>query len=97
MQQVNYANISQILVFTWFAVSVFIAVVGTVAFRLWLRRLGVRLVLGLAGTPGYMEYGYLKWCRTQGRRPNRGIIVFRAVSAINAIIASVFFVAITGR
>ena len=78
----------------WFAASVFIVVVSTFALWLWLLRQGVKLLFIWIGTPGYLEYAYLQWCRNKGQRPNRGIIAFRAVMIINVIIAAIFFIAV---
>ena len=86
----NYPSTAEFLIFLWFAVSVFIAVVGTFVFWFGLRRRGVRLVFGLTGIPGYMEIAYIEWCRTRGRRPNISMLVFRGASIINVIVAAIF-------
>ena len=93
----NSLSTGEILIIIWFAVSVLIAVVGTFVFWLWLVRRGVKLTFMWTGTPGYLEYTYLKWCRGEGRTLNRGIIVFRAVSIINVVIAAAFFIAFAAR
>jgi hypothetical protein len=95
--QMNYPDTVEILIMIWFAVSALVAVIGTVVFWLWLLRRGVKLSFTWSGTPGYLEYAYIKWCRSQGRRPNRGIIAFRAISIVNAIIAAAFVIAISKR
>lgn len=86
--QVNYPSMSEILIFIWFALSVFIAVTGTVVLWFWLRRRGVKLVYGLTGVPGYMERAYVAWCRNNGQQPNKTMIVLRAISIINLIVAA---------
>lgn len=88
----NYPSTGAVFIIVWFAVSILIEVIGTFVFWIWLRKRGLKLVFGLTGTPGYMEYTYLKWCRSQLRRPNTGMLVFRAVSLINVIIAGIFFI-----
>ena len=94
--QVNYPSTGEILIFLWFAGSVFVAIAGTFVLWFWLRRHGVRLVYGLAGIPGYMEYAYFQWCRSQGRSSRR-MLVLRAISIINVIVAAVFFITIVSR
>lgn len=86
--QVTNPSIGEIVVFVWFGVSVIVAVAGTVALWFWLRRLGVRLVYGLAGVPGYMEHAYTAWCRSQGLKPNRTVILLRVISLINVAVAA---------
>ncbi len=88
--QVNYPSTGEIFVMIWFSVSVIIEIISSVLLWLWLRRRGVRLVFSLTGIPGYIERAYLVWCRSQGR-PCRRVLVLRAVSIINVIIAAVFF------
>ncbi len=93
----SYSGTGEILIIIWFAVSVLIAVVGTFVFWLWLVRRGVKLTFMWTGTPGYLEYAYVKWCRSEGRPLNRGVIVFRAVSIINVVIAAAFFIAFAAQ
>ena len=93
----NYPVTGEILIFIWFVVSILMAVVGTFVFWLWLVRRGVKLSLMWTGTPGCLEYAYLKWCRSQGRRPSRGLLVFRTVLIINVITAAAFFIAFASR
>ncbi len=95
--QMNYPSTGEVLIIIWFAVSVLIAVIGTFVFWIWLVRRGVKLVFMWTGTPGYLEYAYLKWCRSQGVRPSRRIIFFRIVSIINVVVAAAFFIAFCSR
>ncbi len=87
--QVTEPSTGQLVVFVWFAVSVIVAVVGTVALWIWLRRQGVQLVYGLAGIPGYMEHAYIAWCRSQRVKPNKTVILLRAISIVNVVLAAV--------
>ena len=80
-------TVQLILVF-WFASAVAIAVLGNFVFLLWLQKRGVRLFLGLAGTPGYLDYIYIRWCKTQGRSP-KFILYLRCLSFVNVIAATV--------
>lgn len=88
----EYPNPVDIVVIIWFALSVIIAVFGTFVFWIWLRRSGIKLFFGLIGTPGYLEYAYLKWCRAQHISPKRGILFVRVLSIINVIIAGISFI-----
>jgi len=89
----NNSNTSlyEIIIFIWFASSVLIAVVGNFAFWIWLRRRGIKLIFGLVGTPGYLDYVYLKWCREQGRS-GKAIIILRVLSVSNVIAAGIVFI-----
>lgn len=84
-------SIGKIFIIVWFAMSVLITVIGNFVFWFWLRRRGVNLLFRLVGTPGYLEYVYLKWCQSQ-RRPSTGVLVFRVISLINFIVAAIFFI-----
>ena len=77
----------------WFASAIFIAVIQNVVFMHWLKKLGVRLIFGLAGTPGYLDYVYFNWCKSQGRSPKR-ILILRALCLANVILAAVVVVPI---
>jgi hypothetical protein len=68
--------------------SVLIEVVGNLTFIFWLKKLGVRLIFGFSGIPGYPERAYVKWCRTQGCSP-KFILVLRCLSFLNMILAAV--------
>jgi len=72
----------------WFASAIFIAVIQNVVFMHWLKKQGVRLIFGLAGTPGYLDYVYFNWCKSQGRSPKR-ILILRALCLANAILAAI--------
>jgi hypothetical protein len=80
-------TIIQIIAFSWFASAIFIAVIQNVVFMHWLKKLGVRLMFGLAGTPGYLDYVYFNWCKSQGRSPKR-ILILRAICFANVILAA---------
>ena len=77
--------------FLWFASAIFIAVIQNVVFMYWLKKQGVRLIFGLAGTPGYLDYVYFNWCKSQGRSPKR-ILVLRALCLANVILAAIVVV-----
>jgi len=96
--QVNYLGMTMFRVFVnvWFAASVVIQVASSIVFWFWLRRRGVRLVYGLAGIPGYLERAYLGWCRSQGRSGTT-VIVLRAMSVINVIVAAVVAAMLLGE
>lgn len=83
---------AEIVIMVWFVASVLITVIGTFGFWIWLLRRGVKLLFMWVGTPGYLEYAYLKWCRNQGCPPNKFLVSFRAISVINVIIAAAFFI-----
>ncbi len=79
---------AQLIIVFWFASAVAIAVIGNFVFLFWLQRQRVRFCLGLAGTPGYLDYIYIRWCKTQGHPPTF-ILFLRWLSFANAIIAAV--------
>src|SRR5208283_5843880 len=81
-EKMHNPNTYEIFVIIWFVVSGVIAVLGTPIFWLWLLRRGAGPSFFWAGTPGYLEYVYVKWCRTQGRPPNKAIIIFRCSTTI---------------
>jgi len=72
----------------WFTSAVFIAVIQNVVFMHWLKKQGVRISFGLAGTPGYLDYIYWKWCKSQERSPKR-ILVLRALCVANVVLAAI--------
>ena len=90
--QVNYPGSGQIAIMIWFALSVLVEIVSGIMLWFWLRRQGVKLSYLMVKMPGNMEAAYVKWCRSQGRAPNKKVLVFRAVSLINAIIAGILFI-----
>jgi type IV secretory pathway TraG/TraD family ATPase VirD4 len=94
--QMNYLGTGEIFVMVWFSVAVIIEIISSIVLWFWLRRHGVKFVFGLAGIPGYMERAYLAWCRSQGH-PCTRVLVLRAVSIINVIVAAIFFIAIATR
>lgn len=81
----------QIIIVFWFVSAVFITVIQNVIFMHWLKKFGVRYNFGLAGTPGYLDYVYFNWCKSEGRSPKR-ILLLRALCLANAIIAAIVFI-----
>jgi predicted secreted protein len=81
----NHPCTFEVFVMIWFAVSVALAVIGN----------GAELSFFWAGTPGYLDNVYVKWCRTRGQSPNRWLLIFRVVSIISALIAGIFFILIS--
>jgi hypothetical protein len=72
----------------WFCSAIFIEVMQNVVFRHWLKKQGVQIFFGLAGTPGYLDYVYWKWCKSQGHSPKR-ILVLRGLCLANVILAAI--------
>jgi hypothetical protein len=73
----------------WFASAIFIGVIQNIVFLHWLKKKqGVRIFFGLAGTPGYLDYVYWKWCKSQGCSPKR-ILILRALCFANVILAAI--------
>ena len=87
----------EIMIMLWFAVSVFVTIISTFVFWIWLIRHGVKLTYMWVGTPGYLEFAYLKWCRSQGRLPSKIVVSFRTISIINVIVAAVFLIAVASK
>lgn len=81
-------TVGQLIVVLWFCSAIAIAVFGNLVFLIWLKKLGVRPILGLAGTPGYLDYVYVRWCRTQRRSPSL-ILALRCLSLVNVILAAI--------
>jgi len=77
----------------WFASGVIIAVIQNFVFMYWLKKQGVRFNFGLAGTPGYLDCIYVKWCKSQGRSPKR-ILLLRVLCLANAILAAIVMMCI---
>ncbi len=90
--QTTYPSIGQIVIMVWFSISVIIAIVGTFVLWFWLRRRGIKLIFMLTATPGYLEYSYVKWCRSQGQHPKPIVLIFRTHSLMNAIVAGILFI-----
>ncbi len=74
----------------WFATSVVFAVGGNLVLYLWLLRRGAPIRFIWAGTPGYLDHHYRKWCEANGRSP-RAVIRVRWVSLVNALVAFAAF------
>lgn len=80
----------------WFAASVAIHVLGTVALRIWLAYHRVDISFLKSGIPFYLEKRYREWAESVGRSP-RLLLNLRSLSTFNAVIASVVFaVVVTG-
>lgn len=77
------------LILIWFAAAILAEVIGMLVFAWRLRRRGVRLVFGLVGIPGYLEYQYARWCASRGESPRR-VIALRALLLLNMILAILF-------
>lgn len=76
-----------ILLLVWFGLSIAIAVLGNFAFYLWLLQKGVRVRFAFAGTPGYLDFLYVQWCR-ENRVPARPVIAVRLLLFLNVIAAA---------
>jgi len=70
----------------WFVTAILAEVIGLLVFALWLRRRGVRLVFGLIGVPGYLEYRYAHWRASRGESPRRAIAL-RLLLLLNMMLA----------
>jgi hypothetical protein len=81
----------QLICISWFVLAVVIEVLGNLAFLFWLKKLGVRLTFGVRGMPGYLEYAYFNWCKSQGRSPV-WILALRGVSFANLILAAIIVI-----
>jgi hypothetical protein len=81
----------KVVLMIWFVVSGLIETFSSILFRIWLWRRGVRFKYGMmAGIPGILECGYVRWRRSQERSPNRLFLIFRFVSMINVIVSAYF-------
>ena len=81
----------QIIGALWFSSAIFIEVIQNVVFTHWLKKRGVRFVFGLAGTPGYLDYVYFNWCKSQGRSARR-VLILRTLCLVNVILAAVIVI-----
>lgn len=77
------------LILIWFASAILAEVIGMLIFAWQLRRSGARLVFGMVGVPGYLEYHYAQWCNSRRESP-RNVIVLRALLLLNMILAILF-------
>jgi hypothetical protein len=66
-------------------------VIQNIVFMHWLKKKGVHIFFGLAGTPGYLDYVYWRWCKNQGCSPNR-ILTLRALCVANVILAAIIVI-----
>jgi hypothetical protein len=76
----------------WLALSVAVPVIANTILYFWLRRKDVSMISALAGTPGYLDVLYARWCR-EHQVSAAGILWFRAIALLNQVIAAwIFFV-----
>ncbi len=75
----------------WFCLSVSFAVAANLALHiaLWKRKY-VRLLDVFAGTPGYLDRIYIKWCN-DNHRSYKTLIAVRVLLLLNLILAVVAF------
>jgi hypothetical protein len=71
----------------WFACSVAVPVIANAILYFWLRWKGVSMVFAFAGTPGYLDVVYARWCREHQKSPAT-ILWFRAIALLNLVIAA---------
>jgi hypothetical protein len=78
------------IVIVWFCLSVLTAVICRLVFYFWLLGKGVEVRFFWAGTPGYLEWKYLEWCRDRGQSGKRWL---RALSLlwVNLLVAAAVF------
>lgn len=94
---------SETAIILWFVVAGMMQVLSTLVLAGWLVRRKVRLVLGLMAIPGYLEWAYVKWCRSHGRPSTtvRAVLVARGLLLVSAVVATVvaipIFIAIGER
>jgi hypothetical protein len=79
------------IVVVWFMCSVLIEVIGNAVFYYWLRRKGIPLSSLFAGTPGYLDWVYVRWSRERHHSPKR-LLLMRALSLMNMVAAAVVFI-----
>lgn len=75
----------------WFCLAVVLEIGSSMALRWFLRRRGVYVSPMLYGVPGYLEWLYARWCRTEGRVANV-VVAFRMLLFANAIAAGACFI-----
>lgn len=86
----------EVVVLTWFIVSLITHLLSGVALALWLSRRGIKMSSAFSGMPGYVERRYRDWAEKSGRSPKL-IVNLRIISTINVVVASVIAVlAISG-
>lgn len=75
----------------WFCLAVLLEIGSSVALRWFLKRRGVYVSPMLYGVPGYLEWLYVRWCRTEGRVANV-VVASRMLLLANAIAAAACFI-----
>ncbi|OYV84053.1 MAG: hypothetical protein B7X04_01450 [Parcubacteria group bacterium 21-54-25] len=81
----------QIVGLVWFCASIILALSTTVYFRFWLRRRDVKVMLGLAAVPGYLEMLYMKWCREHSQS-GTVVLSLRFVLLVNVLLSALIVV-----
>jgi hypothetical protein len=81
----------KVFIGVWFSASVFVEVASNVVFYWWLKRKGLPVRFIWAGTPGYLDAHYAKWCQQNGASP-RKLLVLRWTGLANMILAAIVFI-----
>jgi hypothetical protein len=81
----------KVTIYISFAIFALNGAIGNLVLANWLRKKGVRFLPGFSGTPVYVEYVYYRWCRQQNRS-STPILIYRTISIIGAIIATIVFI-----
>jgi hypothetical protein len=74
------------LLFIWLAASIFLLLLSQVFLWTLLRRKHIPLRHFFIGTPGYLDFKYIRWCR-EHERGYLAMIVVRVVLALSVIVA----------
>lgn len=82
-----------LLIIVLFGVSGLAMILWNIGFYVWLRRRGVSIELLLAGTPGYKETRYLRWCKATDRRVGWPPIISGTLLAV-FIASAILFAAV---
>jgi len=77
------------VLFLSFTLSVLVLVVSQIMMWHFLVKRGVKIPFALAGTPGYVDKLFLKWC-ADNNRSFAWVVVVRALSII-AVIVSAYY------
>ena len=88
--QTDYVYSGEKLIMVWSFFSAMVFFVGHFLFWLWLLRRKAKMIFSCTGTPGYLEFVYVSYCRSLNRPLNRGFLLFRALSFINVIVSIIF-------
>jgi hypothetical protein len=71
----------------WFCLSVFGYIVDGILVYLFLRRNGIPISFLFSGTPGVVEYYYVKWCKSVGRS-YRVFLTIRLLLVANLVLVT---------